>query len=65
MTIKKQRGKDHWTVPYAFAGKSDSIHIWRLDGDTYMVYCGAVVDYKPTFEDAVERAKQFANGGAL
>ena len=65
MTIKKQRGKDHWTIPYAFAGRRADINIWMLKDGTYMVYCGAVVNYKPTFEDAVERAKRFANGGAL
>ena len=64
MTIKKQRGKDHWTIPYTFVGKSDIIHVWMLKGGTFMVYCGAVVDYNPTFEEAVERAKRFANGGA-
>ena len=65
MTVKKERNKEHWTVPYAFAGRRSEIHIWRRAEGNFMVYCGAVVDYKDTFEEAVEKAREFTHGGAL
>ena len=53
--MKKQKGKDHWTIWYAWAGRKQHIHIWK-EPEYYLVYSGAVMDRTETFEEAVEYA---------
>ena len=69
--LKKQSGKNHWTLPYAYAGRQSEVHIWLVeDKDSsyfgkYHVYCGAVSEIADTFEEAAEQAWRFTDGGAL
>ena len=69
MKVKKQRGNNHWTVPYCYAGRRADVHIWLMEDGSfkgqYHVYCGAMSTVKPTFEEAVEQARDFTNVGAL
>ena len=67
--VKKQRGKDHWTVSYAYAGRRGEIHIWKNNGTDsgapFMVYAGANARYADTFEEATEVAQKLSGGAAI
>ena len=69
--LRKHRNKNHWTLPYAYAGRRSEVHVWLVeDKDSpyfgkYHVYCGAVSDIADTFEAAEELARKFTDGGAL
>lgn len=69
--LRKQRGKNHWTLPYAYAGRQSEVHIWLVeDKDSayfgkYQVYCGTVSEVADTLEEAAELARGFTSGGAL
>ena len=69
--LRKQRNRNHWTLPYAYAGRQSEVHVWLVeDKDSpyfgkYHVYCGAVSDIAGTIEEAEELARRLANGGAL
>ena len=28
MKLKKQRNRNHWTLPYAYAGRQSEVHVW-------------------------------------
>lgn len=69
--LKKQRGKNHWTLPYAYAGRQSEVHVWleedraSADYGKYLVYCGAVFETADTLEEAAKLAHGFTHGGAL
>ena len=69
--LKKQRNKNHWTLPYAYAGRRSEVHVWLVEekGSAYFgkyhVYCGAVSETADTLEEAAEMAWGFTHGGAL
>ena len=69
--LKKQREKNHWALPFAYAGRWSVVHIWLVeDKDSsyfgkYHVYCGAVSEIADTFEEAAEQARRFTHGGVL
>ena len=69
--LRKQRNKNHWTLPYAYAGRRSEVHVWLVEEQDspffgkYEVYCGAVMEMADTFEEAAEVARRFTHGGAL
>lgn len=69
--LRKQRNKNHWTLPYAYAGRRSEVHVWLVeDKDSpyfgkYHVYCGAVSEMAGTLGEAAELARKFTYGGAL
>ena len=69
--LKKQRNKNHWTLPYAYAGRRSEVHVWLVEDENspffgkYQVYCGAVMEMADTFEEAAELALKLTDGGAL
>ena len=69
--LKKQRNKNHWTLPYAYAGRQSEVHVWLVEDENssyfgkYHVYCGAVSEMTDTLEEAAKLALGFTNGGAL
>ena len=69
--LKKQRNKNHWTLPYVYAGRRSEVHVWleedrdSADFGKYLVYCGAVFEMADTLEEAAELAHGFTHGGAL
>ena len=69
--LKKQRNKNHWTLPYAYAGRRSEVHVWLVEDKNssyfgkYPVYCGAVSEMADTIEEAAELAQGFTHGGAL
>lgn len=69
--LKKQRNKNHWTLPYAYAGRRSEVHVWLVEDENssyfgkYHVYCGAVSEMADTLEEAAELARKFTHGGAL
>jgi len=71
MKLKKQRDKNHWTLPYAYAGRQSEVHVWLEEDRTsadygkYLVYCGAVFETADTLEEAAKLAHGFTHGGAL
>lgn len=69
--LRKQRNKNHWMLPYAYAGRRSEVHVWLVEDKSssyfgkYHVYCGAVSEMADTFEEAAELAQGFTHGGAL
>ena len=69
-TLRKQRNKNHWTLPYAYAGRQSEVHVWLIEDSSpcsgkYHVYCGAASKMEDTLEEAAELALAFTHGGAL
>lgn len=54
--LRKHRNKNHWTLPYAYAGRRSEVHVWLVeDKDSpyfgkYHVCCGAASDMADTFD---------------
>ena len=69
--VRKQKNRNHWTLPIAYAGRRSEIHIWlnedksSIDFGRYQIYRGAVVKMADTFEEAVKTAQELAHGEAL
>lgn len=69
--LKKQRNKNHWTLPYVYAGRRSEVHIWLIEDENssdfgrYHVYCGAVARMADTFDDALVIAQEFTHGGLI
>lgn len=69
--LRKQRNKNHWTLPYAYAGRRSEVHVWLVEDKgspyfgKYHVYCGAVSEMAGTLGEAEELARKFTHGGAL
>lgn len=69
--LKKQRNKNHWTLPYAYAGRRSEVHVWLVEDKNsyffgkYHVYCGAASEMADTLEEAEKLARGFTHGGAL
>ena len=69
--LKKQRNKNHWTLPYAGAAQRYEVHIRLVEDKSsacfgkYHVYCGAATEMVDPFEKAKKQALWFTHGGAL
>lgn len=69
--LRKQRNKNHWTLPYAYAGRRSEVHVWLVEDKNsyffgkYHVYCGAASEMADTLEQAEELARGFTHGGIL
>ena len=69
--LKKQRNKNHWTLPYAYAGRRSEVQVWLVEDKNsyffgkYHVYCGAASEMADTLEEAEKLARGFTHGGAL
>lgn len=69
--LRKQRNKNHWTLPYAYAGRRSEVHVWLVEDKNshyfgkYHVYCGAASEMADTLEEAEALARGFTHGGAL
>lgn len=68
--VKKQSGKDHWTIDYVFSFGKSTVHIWKSTeecklGAPFMVHAGASAEYADTFEKAVEVAIELTHHGVI
>ena len=69
--LRKQRNKNHWTLPYAYAGRRSEVHVWLVEDKNssyfgkYHVYCGAASEMADTLEEAAELARKFTYGSVL
>jgi recombinational DNA repair protein RecR len=69
--LKKQRNKNHWTLPYVGAAQRYAVDIWLVEDKSsayfgkYHVICGAASEMADTLEEAARLALWFTHGGAL
>lgn len=65
--LKKQGNKNHWTLPYAYAGRRSEVHVWLVEDKKsyffgkYHVYCGAASEMADTLGEVEELARGFTH----